>query len=114
MGISITDANYWLRFLLNSNIAFGGTSILILVAVAIETLRQVESRALMVTYDQYQQPDFFYDVDEPALAGTGARKLRMRDRFRSNKPDNTPTKAKSQKHQRKNKTVYRTGQTDLV
>jgi preprotein translocase subunit SecY len=85
----------------NSNIALGGTSVLILVAVAIETLRQVESRALMVTYDQYQQPDFFYDVDEPALAGTGARKLRMRDRFRSNKPDNTPTKAKSKTSKKK-------------
>lgn len=35
------------------NIALGGTSILILVAVALETLRQLESRALMVTYDDY-------------------------------------------------------------
>ena len=30
----------------------GGTGLLIVVSVAIETLRQVESRALMVTYDQ--------------------------------------------------------------
>lgn len=50
---------------LSSNIALGGTSILILVSVALETLRSVESRALMVTYDQYEQPDFFYDL-EPA------------------------------------------------
>mgnify|MGYP003603910078 CR=1 FL=1 len=35
------------------NIAIGGTSILILVSVALETLRQIESRALMVTYDDY-------------------------------------------------------------
>jgi preprotein translocase subunit SecY len=40
--------------LLKSNeIALGGTSILILVAVALETLRQIESRALMITYDDY-------------------------------------------------------------
>ena len=46
---------------LGSNIALGGTSILILVAVSLETLRAVESRALMVTYDQYARDDFFYD-----------------------------------------------------
>lgn len=34
-------------------IAIGGTSVLILVSVALETLRQIESRALMVTYDDY-------------------------------------------------------------
>jgi preprotein translocase subunit SecY len=62
---------------LSSNIAIGGTSILILVSVALETLRAVESRALMVTYDQYEQPDFFYDQDEPILAATGARRLRF-------------------------------------
>jgi preprotein translocase subunit SecY len=62
---------------LKTNIALGGTSILILVAVALETLRAVESRALMVTYDQYEQPDFFYDQDTPALAAAGARRLRF-------------------------------------
>lgn len=36
-----------------SQIAIGGTSILILVSVALETLRQLESRALMITYDDY-------------------------------------------------------------
>ena len=41
------------------NIAIGGTSILILVSVALETLRQVESRALMITYDQYEKPEYF-------------------------------------------------------
>ncbi len=65
------------QIFLKVNIALGGTSILILVSVALETLRAIESRALMVTYDQYDQPDFFYDVSEPALAATGARKLRF-------------------------------------
>lgn len=59
------------------NIALSGTSVLILVAVALETLRQIESRALMVTYDQYEQPDFFYDVDTPVDAASGARRLRF-------------------------------------
>ena len=40
-------------FLGLDQIAIGGTSILILVSVALETLRQIESRALMVTYDDY-------------------------------------------------------------
>ncbi len=62
---------------LRTDIALGGTSILILVSVAIETLRQIESRALMVTYDQYEQPDFFYDQDQPALAASGAQRLRF-------------------------------------
>lgn len=57
---------------LDTSIAIGGTSILILVAVSLETLRAVESRALMVTYDQYDQPDYFYDTDVP---GTGSSRL---------------------------------------
>ena len=36
------------------NLAIGGTGILIVVAVALESLRQVNSRALMVTYDDYE------------------------------------------------------------
>lgn len=40
-------------FLNTDQIAIGGTSILILVSVALETLRQLESRALMITYDDY-------------------------------------------------------------
>lgn len=47
-----------------SSIAIQGTSVLILVAVSLETLRAVESRALMVTYDQYSDPEFFSDVDK--------------------------------------------------
>ncbi len=40
------------RILGTSQLTIGGTGLLIVVAVALETLRQVESRALMVTYDQ--------------------------------------------------------------
>ena len=60
---------------LNQNIAIGGTSILILVSVSLETLRQVESRALMITYDQYQAPDYF--TEEDAVPGTASRRLRF-------------------------------------
>ena len=38
-------------FLRTNQLAIGGTSILILVAVALETLRQIESKALVVTYE---------------------------------------------------------------
>jgi len=51
------------QLFVSSSIAVGGTSILILVSVALQTLRAVESRALMTTYDQYSQPDFFHDDD---------------------------------------------------
>lgn len=60
---------------LNQNIAIGGTSILILVAVSLETLRQVESRALMITYDQYEAPEYFYE--EESTPGTGSKRLRF-------------------------------------
>lgn len=59
---------------LKINIAISGTSILILVSVALETLRAIESRALMVTYDQYEQADYFYETDVP---GTGSRRLKF-------------------------------------
>jgi preprotein translocase subunit SecY len=49
---------------LSQNIAIGGTSILILVSVSLETMRQVESRALMVTYDQYEAPEYFHGEDD--------------------------------------------------
>lgn len=58
-----------------ANLALGGTSILILVSVSLETLRQVESRALMITYDQYQAPDYF--TEEDAIPGTASRRLRF-------------------------------------
>lgn len=61
----------------NQNISIGGTSILILVSVALQTLRAVESRALMVTYDQYSQPDFFGDTED----NDGAKKRRLLPRL---------------------------------
>lgn len=38
----------------SANLAIGGTGLLIVVSVAIEALRQINSRALMVTYDEYK------------------------------------------------------------
>jgi len=38
----------------NSNLSVGGTGLLIVVSVGLEALRQINSRALMVTYDDYQ------------------------------------------------------------
>ena len=37
-----------------ANLAIGGTGFLIVVSVGLETLRQINSRALMVTYDDYK------------------------------------------------------------
>jgi len=37
-----------------SSLSLGGTGLLIVVSVALESLRQVNSRALMVTYDEYE------------------------------------------------------------
>jgi preprotein translocase subunit SecY len=37
-----------------ANLAIGGTGLLIVVTVGLETLRQINSRALMVTYDDYK------------------------------------------------------------
>lgn len=62
---------------ISTSITLGGTSVLILVSVALQTLRAVESRALMVTYDQYSQPDFFYDTVSSADATTMSRTLRF-------------------------------------
>jgi preprotein translocase subunit SecY len=63
---------------INQKIALGGTSILILVSVSLETLRQVESRALMITYDQYEQPDYFYDGGGGGDGDKKTKKLRSR------------------------------------
>lgn len=65
------------QIFLNTNITIGGTSVLILVAVALETLRQVESRALMVTYDDYSTPDFVYGPTTEGEAATAQSKLRF-------------------------------------
>lgn len=76
-------------FIADVNISIGGTSVLILVSVALQTLRALESRALMVTYDQYSQPDFFYEPEtegHPASAGTRLRfSKRLLDRARPGK-----------------------------
>jgi len=72
---------------INQSIALGigGTSILILVSVSLETLRQVESRAMMITYDQYEQPDYFYEPGPGGTAAMGARRLRFIPRRRQRK-----------------------------
>ncbi len=69
------------QLFVKTNITIGGTSVLILVSVALQTLRSVESRALMVTYDQYSEPDFFYDASSPVDAVTGGRRLRFLPRL---------------------------------
>jgi preprotein translocase subunit SecY len=63
-------------FIPNTSISIGGTSILILVSVALQTLRAVESRALMVTYDQYSEPEFF-NADDAAKAEKTRRLFRL-------------------------------------
>jgi preprotein translocase subunit SecY len=74
------------QIFLNTNITIGGTSVLILVAVALETLRQVESRALMVTYDDYSTPDFVYGPTTEGEAALGASRLRfIPKRFKKDK-----------------------------
>ncbi len=77
------------QLFIETNISIGGTSVLILVSVALQTLRAVESRALMVTYDQYSEPDFFYEAEAGADAATGGRRLkfgkRLRERAKSTK-----------------------------
>lgn len=45
---------YQLAGVQNSNLSLGGTGLLIVVTVALESLRQLNSRALMVTYDDYK------------------------------------------------------------
>lgn len=69
----------------NIALGIGGTSILILVSVSLETLRQVESRAMMITYDQYEQPDYFYEPGPAGTAAMGARRLRFIPRPRIRK-----------------------------
>ena len=64
-------------FLPNANVALGGTSVLILVSVSLETLRAVESRALMVTYDQYAQPDFFHEMEEADVENAKKRRFSL-------------------------------------
>lgn len=69
---------------ISANIALGGTSVLILVSVSLETLRAVESRALMVTYDQYAQPDFFHNTEDEDIQNDKKRRFSLLP-FRRNK-----------------------------
>lgn len=61
-----------------NNLAIGGTSVLILVSVSLETLRKVESQALMVTYSQYDGGDFFQQVDEEKKKRFNLKSLRRK------------------------------------
>lgn len=45
---------YHLTGITGTNLSIGGTGVLIVVSVGLETLRQINSRALMVTYDDYK------------------------------------------------------------
>jgi preprotein translocase subunit SecY len=84
------------QLFINTSISIGGTSVLILVSVALQTLRAVESRALMVTYDQYTEPDFFYDSQNAGgVAATGSRGLRFGKRLIGRaKPTDKPSSKK--------------------
>lgn len=65
------------QMFLGSTLAIGGTSILILVSVALQTLRAIESRALMITYDQYSEPDFFSDMSEKDIESPKKRRFSL-------------------------------------
>lgn len=60
------------------NLAIGGTTTLILVSVSLETLRQIESRALMITYSQYDGSDFFQAVEKKKRRSFIPTKLRFK------------------------------------
>ena len=52
-----------------NNMAIGGTSLLIVVTVGLETLRQINSRALMVTYDDFSVDDLDAKPKKRGLLG---------------------------------------------
>ncbi len=67
------------QLFIQADVTLGGTGILILVSVALEALRATESRALMITYDQYSSPDFFGDpIAEEAEKEKTDKKRRFR------------------------------------
>jgi preprotein translocase subunit SecY len=81
------------QLFVSTSISIGGTSVLILVSVALQTLRSVESRALMVTYDQYSEPEFFYEPVTAVEAASGSSRLRFLPFGRSRKsPDSDDKK----------------------
>ncbi len=63
------------QMFIQSSIVLQGTAILILVSVALDTLRKIESRALMITYDTYDGTDFFQEVDSDKASGSRRRRL---------------------------------------
>jgi len=65
------------QMFLGSTLAIGGTSILILVSVSLQTLRAIESRALMITYDQYSEPDFFSNTSESDIESPKKRRFSL-------------------------------------
>lgn len=65
------------QMFLGTSIAIGGTSILILVSVSLQTLRAIESRSLMITYDQYNEPDFFSDMSEKDIESPKKRRFSL-------------------------------------
>ena len=60
-----------------ADVTLGGTGLLILVSVSLETLRAIESRALMITYDQYASSDYFSGGDDSGDT-ISAKKRRLR------------------------------------
>lgn len=78
----------------NTSITIGGTSVLILVSVALQTLRAVESRALMVTYDQYSQPEFFNDSLSSGMAADDALAIKRPRLLRFLPTRDTKTKSR--------------------
>ncbi len=70
---------------LSANISLGGTSVLILVAVSLETLRLLESQALMQTYDQYDQPDYLYTSDDSGSSNDTTKRSILRKVLRQNR-----------------------------
>lgn len=52
------------QLFVTADVTLGGTGLLILVSVSLETLRSIESRALMITYDQYASSDYFSGGDD--------------------------------------------------
>jgi preprotein translocase subunit SecY len=79
-------------FFPSAAIAIGGTSVLILVSVSLETLRAVESRALMVTYDQYAQPDFFHEMSEDDMESAKKRRFSLLPFRKGSKAKKAPKK----------------------
>lgn len=68
-------------------VGIAGTSVLILVAVSLDTLRKIESQALMITYSQYDGSDFFQapDAEEELKKGHLSKLKRILPRRKKDK-----------------------------